>query len=68
VLIGGYRSVVVSGLVNAITRSDLADRAVIINMSRIAPERLRSEREIWSQFESQRPQIFGAFWIVWPAA
>jgi len=60
VLIGGYRSVVISGLVNAITRSDLADRAVIINMSRIAPERLRSEREIWSQFESQRPQIFGA--------
>lgn len=60
VLIGGYRSVVVSSLANAITRSDLADRAVSINMSRIAPERLRSEREIWSQFESQRPQIFGA--------
>jgi hypothetical protein len=60
VLIDGYRSVVISGLGNAITRSDLADRAVIINMSRIAPERLRSEREIWSQFESQRPQIFGA--------
>jgi hypothetical protein len=60
VLIGGYRSVVISGLGNAITRSDLADRAVIINMSRIAPERLLSKREIWSQFESQRPRIFGA--------
>jgi hypothetical protein len=60
VLIGAYRSVVVSGLGNAITRSDLADRAVIINMSRIAQERLCSEREIWSRFESQRPRIFGA--------
>jgi hypothetical protein len=60
VLIGGYRPVVITGLMNAITRNDLADRAVIIDMSRIAPERLRSEREIWSQFESQRPQIFGA--------
>ena len=60
VLTGGYRSVVVSGLGNAITRSDLADRAVIINMSRIAQERLRAEREIWSRFELQRPQIFGA--------
>ena len=59
-LIGGFRSVVVSGLENAITRSDLADRAVILNMSRIAPDRLRSEREILSRFESQRPQIFGA--------
>ena len=60
VLIGGFRSVVVSGLTNAITRNDLADRAVIVNLSRIAPERLRSEREIWSQFELLRPKLFGA--------
>jgi hypothetical protein len=60
VLVGGFRPVVITGLMNAITRNDLADRAVIINMSRIAPERLRSEREIWSQFELVRPKLFGA--------
>jgi hypothetical protein len=33
---------------------------VIIPMSRITPEQRRSESELWSRFEAQRAQIFGA--------
>lgn len=59
-LISGPHPVIINGLLNAINRSDLADRAVIIPMSRIAPEQRRSAGELWSLFESRRSQIFGA--------
>jgi hypothetical protein len=60
VLIGGHRPIIVNGLLNAIARSDLADRAVVVPMARITPEQRRSEGEVWNQFEAQAPQIFGA--------
>ena len=59
-LISGHRPVIINGLLNAINRSDLADRAVIIPMSRIAEEQRCSEKDIWNRFEAQRSQIFGA--------
>jgi hypothetical protein len=59
-LISGYRPVVLNGLLNAIDRSDLADRAVIVQMSRIAPQVRHSEAQVWSQFELNRSHIFGA--------
>jgi hypothetical protein len=59
-LISGHRPIILNGLLNAISRSDLADRAVILTLSPLAPEQRCSETELWSRFESQRPQIFGA--------
>lgn len=46
VLIGGYRPVIVNGLANAISRSDLADGAVVVPMQRVAAEQRCSETEI----------------------
>lgn len=60
VLIGGYRPVIINDLLNAINRSDLADRAVTITTSRIADEQRCTEAELWGRFEAQRSQIFGA--------
>jgi hypothetical protein len=60
ILIGGSRPVILNGLLNAIDRSDLADRAVIIPMSPILPDNRFSEAEIWRRFEARRSQIFGA--------
>jgi hypothetical protein len=60
VLIGGHRPVILNGLLNAINRSDLADRAVIIPMSRITRENRCSEAELWGRFELHRSQVFGA--------
>jgi hypothetical protein len=59
-LVGGHRPVIMNGLANAINRSDLADRAVVIPMLRINSEHRLSEIELWRRFEAQRPQIFGA--------
>ena len=60
ILIGGSRPMILNGLLNAIDRSDLADRAVIIPMSPITQEQRFSEAEIWKRFEAHRAQIFGA--------
>jgi hypothetical protein len=59
-LIGEYRSVIINGLQNAIDRPDLADRAVIIPMQRVAAEQRRSETEMLNRFELDRAKIFGA--------
>jgi hypothetical protein len=59
-LISGHRPVIINGLLNSINRSDLADRAVIIPMSRIAEEQRCTEAELWDRFEAQRSRIFGA--------
>jgi hypothetical protein len=59
-LVSGHRPVILNGLLNAISRSDLTDRAVVNPMSRITPQQRRSEAELWAQFEAQRAQIFGA--------
>jgi hypothetical protein len=60
ILIGGSRPVILNGLLNAIDRSDLADRAVVVQMSPISQDKRFSEAEIWQRFEARRSQIFGA--------
>jgi hypothetical protein len=60
IVTGGTRPVILTGLQNVIQRSDLADRAVVLALSPLAPERRRSEREFWASFERARPLIFGA--------
>jgi hypothetical protein len=59
-LVDGSRPVVLNGLANSITRSDLADRAVVLNLAPIKQEGRRSEAEFWNDFEAERPHIFGA--------
>jgi hypothetical protein len=60
IVIGGSRPVILNRLLNAITRSDLADRTLLVHTARISSEERRSESEIWNRFEDQRSQIFGA--------
>jgi hypothetical protein len=59
-LIGGSRPVILTGLANVITRSDLADRAVIIPLSPVAPEQRRPAAQLRAAFECQKPLILGA--------
>jgi hypothetical protein len=58
-LVGGSRPVVLNGLGNGITRSDLADRAVVLRLLPIQGEKRRTETDLWAEFESERSQIFG---------
>jgi hypothetical protein len=59
-LVSGSRPVVLNGLANSITRSDLADRTVVLKPAPITPEQRLSEAEFWNGFESELPHLFGA--------
>jgi hypothetical protein len=59
-LVSGSRPVILNGLSNAITRSDLADRSVVVPLSPIKSEQRLSEVALLAEFEAAHPQIFGA--------
>ena len=52
------RPIVMNGIDSIATRGDLLDRAILIPVGR--PEKRLAERDLWTQFESARPQMFGA--------
>lgn len=60
ILYDAMRPVLLNGIEELATRSDLLDRALVLNLPTI-PERMRrSEADVWSEFESARPLILGA--------
>jgi hypothetical protein len=59
-LVSGSRPVVLNGLANSITRSDLAERTVVLKPAPITQEQRLSEAELWNSFESEVPYVFGA--------
>jgi len=60
VLFKAARPTLLNGIEDVIGRSDLADRAIFLNLGPIAEERRRSEAELWREFELARPAILGA--------
>ncbi len=54
------RPIIINGIEELTTRSDLLDRSVIIHLPVIPPEKRKSESEVWSEFESVRPLILGS--------
>jgi hypothetical protein len=54
------RPVIINGIGDIITRNDLADRSLIINMRTIKEEDRIPERILWRNFEDARPMILGA--------
>jgi len=54
------RPIIINGIEELTTRSDLLDRSVIIHLPAIPPEKRKSESEVWSEFESVRPLILGS--------
>jgi hypothetical protein len=60
VLFEAARPVVLNGIEEVITRPDLADRAIFLTLGPISDGSRRPERELWREFELQRPKILGA--------
>jgi hypothetical protein len=60
VLFEACRPILLNGIEDVITRADLADRAIFLNLAPIAEEERRSEAELWREFEAKRPRILGA--------
>jgi hypothetical protein len=54
------RPAMLNGIDAVISRPDLLDRAIIIDLPRISEDRRRPRREFWSAFEAARPRILGA--------
>jgi hypothetical protein len=60
VLFDACRPVVLNGIEDIVTRPDLADRALFLNLDPIPEEKRRPEAEFWAEFNAERPQLLGA--------
>jgi len=54
------RPIILNGIEELTTRSDLLDRSVIIHLPAISPERRKTEAEVWQEFERIRPFVLGS--------
>lgn len=54
------RPIILNGIADIVTRSDLLDRAIILNLPPILDTERRPEAEFWAEFEVARPRILGA--------
>jgi hypothetical protein len=59
-LFSALRPAAINGIGDVITRPDLLDRALIINLPRIRPEDRRAEKELEAAAEAAKPGILGA--------
>ena len=60
VLIDVRRPTILNGIEEFVTRPDLADRAVFLNLRPIDEMDRKSENELWAEFDVNRPAILGA--------
>ncbi|EYD75384.1 hypothetical protein Rumeso_03031 [Rubellimicrobium mesophilum DSM 19309] len=60
VLFKAMRPVILNGIEDVVTRADLADRAIVLQLAAIPEDKRRPEAEIWAEFERARPLILGA--------
>lgn len=54
------RPILLNGIEELTTRSDLLDRSVIIHLPSIPPEKRKTEAEVWREFERIRPFVLGS--------
>jgi hypothetical protein len=60
VLFDACRPVILNGIEDIVTRSDLADRGLFLTPEPIPEDRRRPAAELWAAFEIERPRILGA--------
>lgn len=53
------RPVLLNAIEDVITRSDLLERLLTVELSPIDPTERRRERDLWAEFDRNRPQILG---------
>lgn len=60
VLFDAKRPILLNGIEELATRSDLLERAVVLNLPTIPEHRRRTEAQFWREFEEARPFLLGA--------
>lgn len=51
--------IAINGVSLVAKESDLLDRSLIIKLKRISPKEMKTEEEMWNEFETDRPDILG---------
>jgi Domain of unknown function (DUF3854) len=60
IIINVQRPIVLNGIAELATRGDLLDRSIVISLPTMDAEKRRDEAEFQSEFESAKPNLFGA--------
>lgn len=60
VIFDAQRPVLLNGIEDIASRSDLLDRAIVVYLPNIPEDHRRPEAEFWAAFEAARPRILGA--------
>lgn len=56
--------VAINGVSLVARESDLLDRSLILELNRISARYIKSEQELWSAFERDRPKILGCIFLI----
>jgi hypothetical protein len=59
VLFSAARPIVLNGIEDCVTRADLADRAVFLQLQPISEEQRRPEADLWADFDAERGGLLG---------
>src|SRR5262249_24784048 len=59
-IIRAERPILLNGIEDIGTRSDLLDRSLIVELPRIEPARRRAKEDFWQEFEAAWPKVLGA--------
>lgn len=54
--------VILTGISDLAQRDDLRERAIILDLPKIRPEKLMDEHEFWEEFATTRPEILGGLY------
>jgi hypothetical protein len=54
------RPIIINGIEELATRSDLLDRSLMLHLPTIPPDKRRDDKQFWSDFAAVRPAILGA--------
>ena len=60
IIFDAMRPILINGIEELATRSDLLDRTLLVNLPIIPENKRRSEKALWPDFEVARPAILGA--------
>ncbi len=60
ILFQALRPIILNGIDDVVTRADLADRSIILNLEPIPAEKRRTEEELMAEFDAELPGILGA--------
>jgi hypothetical protein len=56
----GARPIIINAIGDVVTRSDLLDRSIVLDLPRIGDQSRRTEEHVWAAFDAAHPRILGA--------